>query len=514
MNIVIIILMGLTLLTRLVGVGREIFLAYFYGATAISDAYLMSIAIPTIIVTFIVTSLATSFIPIYQKSITNEKAQQQLTGKVMGIILMISVVIFIFSITFTRQIVILFASGFDLDAIELTVRFTRITLFAVVFMAMNQLLHAYLQVKEKVLLASLSGLPFNLVAITFIVLSFYTNHYLLPIGTVFALGLQWLYLLILAKRQHFKLRPRIRLADTQLKQLLVLALPMILASGVEQIGLVVDKNIASRFGPGAVSSLVYASRVITAFSGIIVTSVLVVTFPKIAKLQAPEARKEMKDSLAQSIIIMSLFIVPVIAAVLVFSVPVISLLFGRGAFDIEAVMVTASLLFFNIFFLFGNGLTQLVSRVFFALEDAMTPMVVAASTIGVNIVLNIMLTMVMGLAGLALATSISALLGLFVLFYLLRRKIGSLRLRSTLISLGKIVGAAVPMAVGAYFAYRAMVMFHDVLALLVAALVGMVIYGIVLLVLRIREVEDIVVFLINYLRKIISKQTGGKSDGL
>jgi len=362
-----------------------------------------------------------------------------------------------------------------------------------------------MQVKEKVLLASLSGLPFNFFAILFIILSFYTSLYFLAIGTVFAIGAQCLYLLILAKKQSFKLSPRLDFKDNTIRQLIILAFPIMLANGVEQIGLIVDKNIASGFGPGAVSSLAYAGRTITAFSGIFVTSILIVTFPKIAKLASDAKRTKMKNALAESIIGMSLFIIPIIAAVLMFSEPIISLLFERGAFGADAVGITSSLLFFNIFFLFGNELTQLISRVFFALEDSKTPMVVSALTIITNIILNFILTSFMGITGLTLATSTSSFLGMIVLLYLLRRKIGSLRLRNTLISLNKIVGASVTMVVGAYFIYRAIVPFHAVIALFAAALVGIGIYGILLLFLRIREVDTLIAFLIRRLREKLNK---------
>jgi len=67
MNFIIIALIILTFASRIMGLIREITLAYFYGASAISDAYFISIAIPTVIVTFIFTSIASSFVPTYQK---------------------------------------------------------------------------------------------------------------------------------------------------------------------------------------------------------------------------------------------------------------------------------------------------------------------------------------------------------------------------------------------------------------------------------------------------------------
>ena len=506
MNFVIIMLIILTFLSRIIGLGREMSLAYFYGTSYTSDAYLMSIAIPTIIITFVIVSLATSYVPAYQKFEGTESEKNSFTNQVMGLTLVICLLVLMVTLIFTRQLVPLFVAGFDDVTMALTVSLTRITLFAVFFMGISHVLQSFMQVKEKVLLASLSGLPFNLVATLFIVISAYTTVYMLAIGTVIAMGVQCLYLLVLARRHGFKLKPRFVLKDKAIRNLIILTLPIVLAHTVEQIGIMIDKNLASTLGTGAVSSLAYATRITTAITGIFVTSILVVTFPKIAKQAAEGNMTKMKNFLAESIVGMSLFIIPVIAAIAMFTRPVVVLLFGRGAFDTYAVQVTSNLLFFYIFFLFGSGLTQLISRVFYALGDSKTPMVVSVVTIITNIILNFILIAFMGITGLALATSIAASIGMLLLLFLLRRKIGSLRLRDTLVSLNKITGASIAMSFGAYFVYQYLVLFNATLALLIAAIVGVGIYVLLLLVLRIREIQRLIAFILEKVETFIKGQ--------
>lgn len=501
MNFVIILLIILTFVSRIIGMIREMSIAYFYGATNVSDAYFISVAIPTIIIAFTIVSLATSYVPVYQNLAGDETAKNTFTNKVIGTTLAMCLVILAVTLTFAPQIVPLFAVGFDNETVRLTVMLTRITLFAVFFMGLNHVLHSFMQVKEKVLLASLSGLPFNLVATLFIIISAHTSLHMLAVGTVIAVAVQCLYLLGLAKRQGFKLKPHFKIKDDLIRNLIILTLPIMLANTVQQIGLMVDKNIASTFGHGAISSLTYATRTTTAISGIFITSILIVTFPKIAKLVADGNMTEMKNALAESVIGMSLFIIPTMATVAIFARPIVLLLFGRGAFDSYAVQTTSSLLLFSVFFLFGSGISQLIARVFFSLGDSKTPMVVAVVTVVINLMLNFILTSLMGIAGLALATSVSAFIGMMVLLVCLRRKIGSLRLRHTLISLNKIVGASITMACGAYFVYAYLASFNEGLALLVAAIVGSGVYMLLLLALRIREIERLIVFAVDKIKK-------------
>ena len=505
MSFVVILLIILTFLSRIIGLGREITLAYFYGTSNISDAYLMSIAIPTIIITFVITSLATSYIPAYQKIESGHMVENVFTNKVMGLTFTICLLILVVTMRLTPQIVPLFVAGFDEATMGLTITFTRITLFAIFFMGINHVLHSFLQVKEKVLLASLSGLPFNLVSIIFITLSAYTSTYMLAIGTIIAIGSQSVYLLTLAKRQGFKLKPHLDVKDNNIRNIILLTMPIILSNTALQIGIIVDKNLASTFGHGAVSALTYSTRVSTAISGIVITSVLVVTFPKISKLAVDGNIIEMKNALSESVVNMSLLIIPAIIAVAMFSTPIVSLLFERGAFDSDAVSVTSSLLFFYIFFLFGDGITQLISRVFYALGDSKTPMMVAIVTVMLNILLSFAFVHFMGISGLALATSLSAFVGMLILMFLLRRKIGSLRLQRTLISLKKIFGAAIVCVFGAYFVYQYLVTLNATIALLIAGIVGIAIYGLLVLVLRIREVDILIAFIFIKVRSLIAK---------
>jgi len=506
MNFTIILLIILTLISRIVGMAREMTIAYFYGATAVGDAYFVSLAIPTVIMTCLTFSLATSYVPVYQKLPANKADKHLFTNKAIGITLLIGLLTLIVAQIFAPQLVRLFAVGFDENTMRITTMLTRITLFAVFLMGINHLLQGLMQVKEKVLLASLSGLPFNFVATIFIIISAYTNLPMLAIGTVVALGAQSLYLLTLAHRQQFRLKPQLDFKDSNVQNLIVLSLPIILANTVDQLGLVVDKNIASTFGTGAISALTYATRTTTAISAVFVTSILVMTFPKIARLVATNNLMQMKEALSQAIVGMNLFVIPVIATVAMFSYPLTSLLFGRGAFDDSAVLTTSNLLFFLAFFLFGSGMFALVARVFYALGDSKTPMIVATVKVIINLFLNVVLTALMGISGLALATSISSLTGMAILIVLLRRKIGSLRLKNTLISLNKITGASLVMVVFAYFFYHFIAEFHELLALFVAAIAGSGLYLLLILILRIKEVEQLVALAISKVRTFVKKK--------
>ena len=114
---------------------------------------------------------------------------------------------------------------------------------------------------------------------------------------------------------------------------------------------------------------------------------------------------------------------------MIFSKEIVSLLFGKGAFPQEAISMTGNALFYYSVGMIAFGLRDILSRGFYALQDTKTPMINATVAVVLNIVLNIILSKYLGIGGLALATSISAIVGKGLLFITLRRKIGGFGLK-------------------------------------------------------------------------------------
>ncbi|MDO7204784.1 lipid II flippase MurJ [Paraclostridium bifermentans] len=118
-----------------------------------------------------------------------------------------------------------------------------------------------------------------------------------------------------------------------------------------------------------------------------------------------------------------LLVIPISVGAMVLATPIVSLLFERGAFDVNATKTTASALIF-----YSIGMVDLDSeiycKVFYSLQDTKTPMINGAMAMGVNIILNLILVKFMGHAGLAFATSLSAIICILILFRSLKKKIG------------------------------------------------------------------------------------------
>ena len=167
-------------------------------------------------------------------------------------------------------------------------------------------------------------------------------------------------------------------------------------------------------------------------------------------------------------------------------------MYGRGEFGEEAVKLTSSAMFFYSIGIFGYSLREILSRGFYALEDTRTPMVNTAIGMLINIILNFILAPLLGIGGLALATSISSIIICSLLFYKLYRKIGSFDFRNIVVTLVKVLCASSIMGVICSYLYEYFLTFiNSNLSLIITLFIGVVIYLISVFTFRIEIANNI-----------------------
>lgn len=505
----VIILMLLTVTSKILGFTRDITLSYFYGASIISDVYLISLAIPTVIFAIIGKGISTGFIPMYIHIESNRGTERanHFTNNIVNIVIVLCTIILIFGVLFTEPIVKLFASGFEGETLSLAVNFTRITLAGIYFIGLNYVFSAFLQTKEVFIIPAFIGLPANVIMIGSFFFSSQSNLYVLALGSLIAVGSQFLFISFYGYRNNFRYRPSLDIKNRDIKKMSYLALPAILGSSVAQINILVDKTIASRIAEGGISALNYASTLNLFVIGIIVTSIITVLFPKITKLAEEKNIVKMKKTLSYAINAVNLFILPSTVGYMIFAEPIVLLLFGRGEFDAHALSMTSYALFFYSIGLVGVSLKEILSNAFFSLHDTKTPTIISTIAVAMNIILNFILSRYLGLGGLALATSISAIVGSLLLLFSLRRRIGSIGLHTMLWTISKIMLASFVMGVLSKLAYSFLINnFSISISLLLAICLGILVYSTLVYFMKIDEVNMIVFEIKKYSSRLQMKK--------
>lgn len=482
-----------TILSKFLGFGREIVQSYFYGASAITDAYLISQTIPSQIFSLISAGFATGFVPMYSR-ILKEEGQlgaNRYTNNLTNALLLLASITVAFVLAFTEPVVTLFASGFSGETLELAVLFTRISVFGVFFSSITGIFANFLRIHNNFLIPALVGLPFNLITISVLFISAKTNVYVLIYGSVLATAFQLLLYLPFAHKVGYRYSPRLRFKDGNLRRIIELGLPVMFSRSVSRINVLVDRRLASAIAIGGISALNYADRIKGFVHSLFVDSLATVMYPTIAKMAAEDNIKGLSRTIGEAISVINLVVVPATIGAMVFSKEIVVLLFGRGAFTPEAISMTGISLFYYSVGMIAIGLRSVISRVFYAYQDTKTPTINSVIGVTLNIILNIILSKFMGIGGLALATSISAIVTALLMFITLRKKIGPFGLMEISRSFIKISVASLAMGAIAYASFRfALLRLTQNISLILAIGIGALSYAIIIYFMKIPEVES------------------------
>jgi len=343
--------------------------------------------------------------------------------------------------------------------------------------------------------------------ITAIILSSNGKLTILVIGSVLAIASQLLLLIPFMYRKGYRYHFVLDRRDEYLKKLIYLSLPIIIGVSVNQVNILIDRTLASRIVEGGISALNYANKLNDFVQGLFVISIVTVMYPLISKMAAEKNIAGLKKTLSESISGINLLVVPATVGMMIFAEPIVRMLFGRGAFDEQAVVLTSSALFFYALGIVGYGLREVLSRAFYSLQDTKTPMINATIAVGLNIILNIILSRFMGIGGLALATSISALFCTLLLFISLRKKIGHFGLKEITLSFGKIVLASILMAIVAKLANEVLLtQIGANLSLLASIGMGAIVYFGIIYFMKIKEVEEIILQIKKEIKRVMPQE--------
>ncbi len=486
-------IMVITMVSKVFGFLREMALSYVYGVSGVTDAYLISGTIPTVIFSLICAGISTSFIPMYSRISKSEgaPAANRFTNNLSNALILVSTVVVAIVLSFTEPLVKLFAVGFEGETLKMAVTFTRISVFGVYFTALAGIYGGFLRIHGNYAVPALVGFPLNLVTIAFLFISARTNPHILVIGSVLASASQLAFMLPFLMKTGFRYELVFLPKDEQLRNMVFIALPIILGGSVNRVNTLVDRTLASNLAEGGISALSYASRLESFVSALFVGSITTALYPMISNMAAEGNLKGLKDSLSEAIVIVGLLVIPATVGAMIFSKEIVQLLFGRGAFTPEAVSMTANALFYYSVGMIGL-LSTVLRRAFYALQDTRTPVINSVISVSINIVLNLILSRFMGIGGLALATSIAAITSTMLMFITLRRKIGGFGLKRVSGSLIKILVASALMGASVYM-LSAILDLHlqEHLAFILSVGAGALVYSFAVYLMRIQEVHRV-----------------------
>ncbi len=498
-----------TILSKIMGFLREMVLVGIYGADIVSDVYITTMNIPTVIFSIIGAALSTTFIPLFFEIEKNDGPERALkfSNNIFNIVIALSLILSIFCYIFAEPIVKIFAIEFTGYKLVLAIQFTKIIGFSMIFIGISSIMSCWLNIKGNFNIPGLVGLPYNIIIIISIILSININILVLPIGLLLATLSQFLFQVPFAYKEGYRYKSYINFKDKYLKKLIYLILPVIIGVGVGQINTVVDRSLASTLGDGFITILNSANRLNDFVQGLFIVTITTVMYPLLSNLSSIGKDEEFKDNIKKCINMLIILIIPVSIGAIILSEPVVKVVFERGKFDSVATKMTSIALSYYSIGMIGLALKSMLDKVFYSLKDTKTPMINGALAMGINILLNLTLINFMGYKGLALATSISFIICVILLFRKLKYKIGYFGQDEIIKTLVKCTIASGLMGIVVYFMYKFIELnFHlnkiqEAISLFTFIFIGALIYALSIKFMKIEEVDILIEIFKSKLKK-------------
>ena len=439
------VVMLLFIISRLLGLVRQMTIGALFGTSGDLDAYLAAARVSeTVFLVITGGALGSAFIPTFADHLAKEDfaGAWRLASAIVNLALValttVTLLIAILAPTLVRTVL---APGFTSPQQILTVDLLRLMLVSPIIFGVSGIVMGALNAHQHFLMPALAPSAYNLSIIGgALLLGPRLGVRGIAIGVVVGSVLHLLVQIpeLLRHGTHYTLT--LGLDTPGVREVGRLMAPRMLGTAIVQLNFIVNISLASRLGKGAVSAINYAWLLMLLPQGVFAQALGTAAFPTFAEQAAQGKTTEMQGALSATLRGIFFLCLPATVGLLVLSRPLVALLFERGAFEATSTKAVAWALIFYTLGLMGHAGLEIVARAFYALHDTFTPVWVGGLAMAINVALSLTLPWVFEFvnwpshAGLALASSIAALLELAILLKLIQGRLGGLERQRILLA--------------------------------------------------------------------------------
>jgi putative peptidoglycan lipid II flippase len=410
-----------TLLSRIAGFARDVLLAAYLGTGPVAEAYLVAFSLPNLFRRFFAEgAFNTAFVPLFSKKLEAGEDARGFAEDAFSGLAFVVLIISLVSMVAMPWLVLAMAGGFAGDTrLPLAIEYGRICFPYILFISLTALLSGLLNAGGRFIAAAGAPVLLNAVFIAAMLLARHlgwdmglTLAWATPVTGLAQLALVWWA----AARMGFALRLKRPRMTPDLKRLLVIAAPAVLAGGVVQINLLVGRQVGSFFD-GAIAWLSFADRLYQLPLGVVGIAIGIVLLPDLSRRLKTEDIGGSRHALSRATEFALILTLPAAVALMVIPVPLVIGLYERGAFSRSDTLATALALA-----VYGAGLPAFVMQkvlqpLYFAREDTRSPFRFALWSMVVNAGLAIGLAPLVGFVAAALGTTLAAWSMVFQLWW-------------------------------------------------------------------------------------------------
>lgn len=417
------IILGCSIVAKILSYIMEAILAAYLGATDEADAFYLTSNIFGIIFPILDLGIWKVFLPIYKTKLVtgDEHKTSHIANTAITLFCLLSIALVLLIISLAKPIVAITGPGFDLEKRALTVKFVRISSPAYLLMALASIIGAMLQSRERFLGSQIREIGTHASKIIYVYICYkylgiYAAVTAFIIGSIFRIIVQLPFI-----NWNWRFKPSFSFKDTDIVTMLKGLPSVAVTAAIAHINGLVDKMIASGSGSGSVACLNYGHRLMNVFSGMISTAIGTAVYPTIIQFVAEKKEKDLRELLRNVINALVFLIVPISLFCFLFSTELVTVAFQRGKFDATASAITSQIFVGYCVGMIFTGLSSVITNVFYAYGDTKKTLYISILNIGLNILFDLLFIRFFGVAGVAYATSLSAAICFVVRLILLKK---------------------------------------------------------------------------------------------
>ncbi len=405
------ILIAASILGHIVSLSKEMLVAYTFGLGPSMDAYYAAISIPTVINTVLVSTFGIVFIPIFIKYKTANPGEANRASSIIINYLFIFLVAVTALLYVSAPWLIKYAfHGFKEESLAFTVGIFRVVCFSIIFSGMIGIISGVLNSFEHFGWPALTQMFVTLSTIAFILFASKSLGVLtLAYGLVVGLILQFLFLLPITMKKGYCYYNDFNWRHPAVREMASSASVLLAAFVVGQLGVLIDRIMASYLAAGSISALGYADKLVQVPLLIFSSSIATAIFPYLSSQISENRISDLKHSVETSIKMSGFIFIPLTVMLAILSRPIIQFLFQRGAFNETATKITSIVFVCYSFQFFFYTVVLIFGRVAIAFGFIKEFLLISLSTVVSKLIFNyiFMNTITPGIAGIALATAVT-----------------------------------------------------------------------------------------------------------
>jgi putative peptidoglycan lipid II flippase len=412
------------IVSRVLGLVRETVIADFFGASPYLSAFRVASQVPTMIFDLLIGGLLSSaLIPVFSDYAEERKQELwQLASVLFSLAAVLLTAVVILLEIFAPAVAWLLGGGFEPEVLAMTTRLIRVVLPAVIVFGVSGIAVGLLYSLQRFAFPAFGAAIYNVgLILSAVFLAAWLDVYALAVGIL--LGAIFQFGLLVPGLRDGRFRFSLNLNHPGLRRILKLYLPIVLGLVVSQIGIAIDRNLASRTGGESIAWMQYATNLVQFPLGLVAAAISLASLPSLARSDFAKDEAGYQRTLAVSLRMVLVLLIPATIGLFALAKPVVALIFQHGEFGpYDTIQVAHALRFYLIGLTFA-GIDQVLIFAYYARKNTLTPALVGVAAVLIYLVVALLLIRPLGMIGLVIANSCQLTGHALIMLILLRKSV-------------------------------------------------------------------------------------------